>query len=102
MQAKRIEWTASASRELDKIYDYILEESLSEKIAKNLINSIFQRTQQIELMPLSGQIEPNLSKFSVRYVVEGNYKILYKYQNEIIIITDIFHTKRNPAKMTNN
>ena len=102
MPAKKIEWTASASRELDKIYDYILKESLSVNIAKSIIMAIFQRTQQIQLMPLSGQLEPNLSKYSVRYIVEGNYKIHYKFQDEIIIITDVFHTKRNPKKMKNN
>ena len=99
MPAKNIKWTASASKELDNIFNYIAYESQSNKIALDFVKSIFQRTEQLELMPLSGQLEPNLKNFKVRYIVVGNYKIHYKYQNETIIITDIFHAKRNPSKM---
>ncbi|MBM2817086.1 MAG: ParE toxin of type toxin-antitoxin system, parDE [Ignavibacteria bacterium] len=99
MPILRIKWTTTAAKELDKIYSYIAIESQSKQTASDFINTIFKRTEQLELMPLSGQIENNINNFEVRYIIEGNYKIHYKYQKEMIIITDIFHTKRNPRKI---
>lgn len=94
-----IKWTVFASKELEDIFDFIAFESSSALIARKQIKRIFKRTEQLIEMPLSGQIEPILSQFNIRYIVEGNYKILYKIENDSIIITDIFHTKRNPQKM---
>jgi len=95
----KIKWTAFASKELDNISNYIAKESQSDEIALEFIKSIFQRTEQLELMPQSGQLEPHLKEFKVRYILESNYKIHYKYENNTVIITDIFHTKRNPGRM---
>ena len=101
MNEARIKWTAFAAKELDAIFNYIANESQSNKIASDFINSVFQRTEQLKIMPLSGQFEPYLKEHSVRYIIAGNYKIQYTYRNNTIFITDIFHTKRNPDKMKN-
>ena len=51
--------------------------------------------------PLSGQIEVNLQKLGEdhRYLVEGNYKIIYKKVKEGILITDVFDTRQDPVKI---
>ena len=94
-------WTEFAAKELDNIFDYILNESKSFETAAKLVDIIFARTEQLRQMPLSGQEETYLKDFSVRYIVVGNYKIHYKYYDDKIIITDVFHTKRNPDNMKN-
>jgi hypothetical protein len=33
------------------------------------------------------------------YLVEGNYKIIYKRVKEGALITDVFDTRQNPSKM---
>jgi plasmid stabilization system protein ParE len=101
MSEIKIKWTKSASKEIENIFNFLTNESQSNKIPLDFIKSIFQRTEQLTIMLLSGQIEPNLKDYYVRYILFSNYKILYKYQNETIIITDIFHTKRNPLQMKN-
>jgi plasmid stabilization system protein ParE len=34
-----------------------------------------------------------------RYLVSGNYKIIYKEVNEGILITDVFDTRQDPQKI---
>ena len=62
-----------------------------------------KQTDLLIHFPESGQKELLLQKMgqNSRYVVEGNYKIIYEYyQTENnIIITDIFHTKQNPINL---
>ncbi len=52
--------------------------------------------------PKMGQIEENLESLGLghRYLIEGNYKIIYRIQGKIISITDIFDTRQDPEKMT--
>ena len=51
--------------------------------------------------PLSGQLEPNLIKLGEKhkYLVEGNYKIIYKRVKEGVLITDVFDTRQDPRKI---
>ncbi len=99
----RISWTPYAFRCLDEIHEYILTESMSQRIADNFIERIIQRTTQLNEFPESGREELMLKEHgrSARYLVEGFYKIVYTYQavkNEVII-TDIFHTSQDPIKL---
>lgn len=54
--------------------------------------------------PESGQIELNLEKLNQnhRYIVCGNYKVIYKIENNDIIINDIFDGRQNPIKMNDD
>ncbi len=36
-----------------------------------------------------------------RYLVDGNYKIIYKKISEGILITDVFDTRQDPKKINN-
>jgi len=53
--------------------------------------------------PESGQIENSLNEMNEghRYLVDGNYKIIYKKISEGILITDVFDTRQDPKKINN-
>lgn len=74
---------------------------MSIQIATNISDSILFSTRQLENQALSGTIEKLLDDLGEghRYILRGNYKIIYKIQNTKIYITDIFDTRRNPTKM---
>lgn len=99
----KIFWSDFASEMLKEIYEY-LKENASKKIAKRIKNEILDTTKQLEKFGKSGQIEPTLEKLNEghRYLVKGNYKIIYKEIYEGILITDVFHTKQNPTKLQRN
>lgn len=50
-----------------------------------------------------GQLEDNpmVANRGYRYLVEGNYKIVYKVYNEEkeILISTVFDTRQNPTKL---
>lgn len=48
-----------------------------------------------------GQREPLLIKYSViyRYLIKGDYKIIYSIENDEVIINRIFDTRQNPKKL---
>ena len=73
----------------------------SDKVADKIRKSVFDSTRPLIKDPLIGAIEENLTdlKQGHRYLVEGNYKIIYKVFQNNIYITDIFDCRQNPKKM---
>jgi toxin ParE1/3/4 len=96
----KIIWTYFASDSLFEIYKYY-KEAAGEDVAKIIKFKIFKATSQLRKQPLSGQLETNLQKLGEehRYLIEGNYKIIYRRIKEGILITDVFDTRQNPIKI---
>lgn len=99
----KIFWTKFALDALHDIYDYYKDKA-SIIIANNIKESILLSTRQLASQPLSGTIEPFLLqlKDSHRYIIRGNYKIIYKIHSKRIYITDVFDTRQNPTKIYRN
>ena len=96
----KVIWTDFASNSLFEIFQYY-KEAGNENVAQRIIFKIFRATRQLLKHPLSGQIETNLQRLGEdhRYLIEGNYKIIYKRVKEGILITDVFDTRQDPIKI---
>ena len=96
----KILWSDSALTELEEIFDYHKAKASSD-IARNLVKSIIQKTQILESNPFLGVKEPLLSErsFEYRYMVEKNYKIIYRFNDNIIRINTVFDCRQNPARL---
>lgn len=96
----KIIWTDFAANSLLEIYQFY-NESASINVALRIRSRIFYATRQLIKHPLSGQLESNLLKIGEehRYLVEGNYKIIYKRVKEGVLITDVFDTRQDPRKI---
>lgn len=79
----------------------ILKEPVK-KTAYKIRKQIFASTKQLIKNPESGQIEFYLEKLNQnhRYLVSGNYKIIYRISENLIVINDVFDCRQNPDKMT--
>lgn len=101
MKPLLIEWTEFSVSCLDEIYLFILDDSQSERIASKLIQQLISGVEHLAHAPLSGTIEPLLKRntYESRYIIVGNYKIIYRVKESTIFITDVFHTKQNPIKI---
>jgi toxin ParE1/3/4 len=97
---KDIVWTEFASNELKSIYEYYKVQA-SVAVAKKIKSKIFESTKNLSEQPLIGQIEENLKELNQnhRYIVEGNYKIIYLVVKNTVYITDVFDCRQNPEKM---
>jgi len=92
--------TETANKNLNNIFHYY-KDIANEKVAQRIINKILDKTFLLELQPYSGQIEDLLAKrkFEFRYLVEGNYKIIYRIDEPNVYITTVFDCRQNPVKM---
>lgn len=99
----RVFWTKFALDALHDIYEYY-KVNVSVLIANNIKESILLSTHQLEVQPLSGTMETLLQHLNEghRYIIRGNYKIIYKIQSQRIYITDVFDTRQNPIKIYRN
>ena len=98
----KIFWTDFASEMLIEIFDYY-KQNINTQTARKIKLSIFQSTKQLISNPKSGQIEECLKHLSSnhRYLVCGNYKIIYREVKEGILITDVFDSRQQPEKLNN-
>lgn len=72
-------------------------------IADKIKHNIFLSNRQLINFPKSGTEEQTLKRLNQnhRYLVNRNYKIIYKPVKEGILITDVFDTRQNPIKLNN-
>jgi len=95
-------WTDSAKKELQNIYDYYCYKA-SRKIADKISNSIVDRTINLAQTPRMGRKEDLLNNLNkeIRYLVDGNYKIVYWIEENLVFIASVFDCRQNPKKMGN-
>jgi toxin ParE1/3/4 len=96
----KIIWSDFSSEILVDIITYY-KQNISISVAKNVKSTIFEATRSLINHPEIGQIEESLKQLNEghRYLVEGNYKIIYKQVKEGILITDVFDTRQDPVKI---
>ena len=99
---KEIIWTAPAKHDLQTIYDYYFE-AASWRTAENIINGVLDKIEILSQHSEIGQREILLmyKTESYHYLVQGNYKVIYRVKEEAIIIDAIFDCRQNPVKMGN-
>ena len=96
----KIIWTFPAKFRLKEIYLYH-KHYASLTIAKKLKQKIFSATHTLIRHPKIGQEEELLKhkQKEYRYLVQGNYKIIYKIDKDIIYVEDVFDCRQNPNKL---
>ena len=93
-------WSDSAIEELRNIYEYYYSKA-SKKVADKITNSIVDKTIMLEITPRMGQKEKLLTHFKqeIRYLVQGNYKIVYLIEENIVSIATVFDCRQDPIKL---
>ena len=97
---EEIVWTNPAKKDLQDIYDYLAE--FSEEAAFRVITRILDKAEVLkDGFPDIGQREPLLlHKPDVyRYLVQGNYKIIYRVKGNRVIVDMVFDARQNPDKL---
>jgi toxin ParE1/3/4 len=88
----KIIWTEIALADLKSIHDYI---SLDSKFyADRYIHKLVSRVDRLTRFPESGKIVPEFNVNSIRELVEGNYRIIYKINVGSIGIVRVHHAAR--------
>lgn len=96
MSSTPVIWTSEAFSDLESIFDFI--HSQSSNAAVGIVKAVLARARQLQQYPESGALHPaihqNSSKY--RYLVEGNYKIIYSYPKNAVYIHAVIDCRQDP------
>lgn len=96
----KIVWSEFAINCFKDIIEYYSIKA-SKKIAGKIRTDILKSVKKLEKYPESGQTEFFLTKLRMkhRYALAGNFKVIYRIQENQIIINDVFDTRQNPVNI---
>jgi len=89
----KVNWTDFALENLIAIGDYIEKDSYF--YAQRTVNYLFNSVDILEQNPLAGRVVPEFNNRSIRELIRGNYRIVYKLITEMDIdIITVHHSAR--------
>jgi len=90
-------WTDAALQDLNDIGDFIAKDSV--RYSEITVINLFEAVDILENHPRSGVITPEFNTETIRHLVRGDYKIVYKIIDDFRI--DIV-TVHNCARLVTN
>lgn len=88
----KVQWTHVAYGRLEEIYAYIEKESPAN--AAKWSDKLLKKIDGIKDFPKAGRAVPELDSTSIREIIYGNYRIVYKIKDETAYIMTIRHFKQ--------
>jgi addiction module RelE/StbE family toxin len=85
----KIVWSKTALAHLTAIYDYIAKDS--PRYALRMVDRLTYRSKQLAKYPESGQLVPEYSDPTLREVIEGSYRLIYRIEPSRVIVVSIVH-----------
>ena len=93
----KIVWTDLAKDDLGSIYDYISRDS---KIyAGRYVDKLISRVDQLASNPKSGRIVPEINSEEIRELIEGNYRLVYRYKSHTVTLLRVHHSARQMKQL---
>jgi len=94
-----IVWTKPAKKDLRKIFNYF-KKKVSLNLANKIVNSILANTSilRTQNIGVKEQLLTHLEQ-EHRFIIDGNYKIIYIIKANTVYITHVFDTRQNPVKL---
>ena len=88
----KVLWTQLAYKRLEDIYGYIEKDSPENAIRWS--DKLLKKLATIKGFPRAGRAVPEVDAASVRELIYGNYRIVYKIRDEAAYILTIRHFKQ--------
>ena len=85
-------WTQTALDDLAAIKEYIARDSVY--YADKFVDDAFDATDNLEIFPEMGRVVPERNDPSVREIIFGSYRIMYKVEENHCYITTVIHGRR--------
>jgi mRNA-degrading endonuclease RelE of RelBE toxin-antitoxin system len=79
-------WTASAKKDLRKIIGTVSQDKFT-KIVEAPLSVVFLEQFQVDEY-----------RIDCRRIIVGNYKLLYRFKNNLITVVRVFNTHQDPIK----
>jgi toxin ParE1/3/4 len=93
-------WTEPAVVDLENIKAYIAHDS--ELYAAVLVEKIIKATEKLRDFPKLGREVPEFDADEIREIIFSNYRIMYRIQEDTILIVAVIHGKRDLMELDIN
>lgn len=93
-----VKWADLAKSELANIFKYYSEVA-GYRVASRIVKRIVTKADRIlKHNPNIGSIETLLKdrKYEYRYLISGNYKLIYRRELSFVIVVSVLDCRRNP------
>ena len=87
-----VQWSLTSIGHLTDIHDYIARDS--RQYALRMVDRITARSKQFADFPTSGQMVPEYDDPSIREVIEGPYRVIYRIDSDAIVVLAVIHGAR--------
>jgi plasmid stabilization system protein ParE len=88
----RVIWAPQAIQDVEAIRAYVTRDSVH--YADLVVERIVAAVGRLEDNPRSGRVVPALGDETVREVLDGNYRIVYRLRHDAVEISTVFHGAR--------
>ena len=80
---------------------YIEELEIPKAKVTEIKSRLIKSAKSLSERPYKGQYEPYLAKLKQghRRIIEGNFKILYRVEDNTVYVVDFFDSRDSPSKM---
>jgi len=85
----KIVWTRQAQEDLRAIRNFIARDAPI--TAASFVRRLRSATDRLRKFPESGQVIPELQKLNVREVIYGNYRLIYRFHENVVEMLTVFH-----------
>ncbi len=88
----RIIWSPLAIDDVEAIRAYVTRDSADS--ADLLVERLVAAVERLEVHPLSGRVVPEVGDDTLREVIHGSYRIVYRVRSDLVEIVTVFHGAR--------
>jgi len=88
----KIIWSPLAVERASIIAEYIAQDNTT--AAENWVNALFTHVEQLKKFPESGRKVPEINIYFFRELIYGNYRIIYRIEENRVSILTIRHGKQ--------
>lgn len=88
----KVIWSPLAVDRASEIAEYIAQDNPT--AAVNWVNAVFTHVEPLKKFPESGRIVPEINIYFFRELVFGNYRIIYRIEENRVSILTILHGKQ--------
>ena len=85
-------WSAAARRDLREIHAFIARDS--RYYAKKVVETILDRSLEIEPFSERGRVVPELDETNIRELFVYSYRLIYEVTDKDIVVLAVIHGRR--------
>lgn len=94
----KIEWTRSALNDARNLREYIARDS--EAYADRFVQKIIEAVEKAARFPLIGRRVPEADDETIREVLYGKHRVMYRAEADRILVLMVIHGARDLTQVT--